>query len=226
MKSLTTLVAAVASVAVLGTGAVAQTKAQKNQPAGTSLKQVQDTENLGRWRGSKLIGTEVKDAAGKTIGKIEDLIVEPGGRIPMAVLSFGGFLGMGEKLYAVPWSAMRVERGDRDNVVVMLDNVKKETLENAPSFSRDRWPDARDRRWGDDSRRYWSDSSITASVKSRLARERAGTLTKVDVDTEKGVVHLKGTVPSDDMKRRAAELARDVDGVRDVRNELKVESGG
>jgi hypothetical protein len=225
MKRLTTFLVAVAALAVFGTDSVAQTKPQ-SQPAGTNLKQVEDAANLGRWRGSKLIGTEVKDAAGKSIGKIEDIIVEPGGRIPMAVLSFGGFLGMGEKLYAVPWSAMRIEQDDRHNVVVMLDNVKKETLENAPSFARDRWPDARDRRWGEESRRYWSDSSITAAVKTRLGRERAGTLTKVDVDTDKGVVHLKGTVPSDQMKQRAAELARAVDGVRDVRNELKVESGG
>ncbi|HWC05051.1 MAG TPA: BON domain-containing protein [Methylomirabilota bacterium] len=225
MKRIGLLLVALGTVAVASTDVLAQTTPPPPRTQGT-VQQVEDPKNLGRWRGSKLIGTEVKDAAGKGIGKIEDIIIEPNGRVPMAVMSFGGFLGVGERLYAVPWSAMRIEGDDRDNLVVMLDNVKKETLEKAPSFARDRWPDARDRKWGDESRSYWSDASITASVKTRLAREKAGTLTKVDVDTSKGVVHLTGAVPSSELKKRASEVARSIEGVREVRNDLKVQSGG
>ncbi len=227
MTRIGTIVVALAAVAITATGAPAQTTPSPAKGSnGTNLQRVQDARQLGHWRGSKLIGSEVKDAAGKSIGKIEDLIVDPGGRVPMAVLSFGGFLGVGDKLYAVPWRAMRVERDDRDNLVVMLDNVSKETLDKAPSFARERWPDAKDRTWGEESRKFWSDASITASVKTRLAREHAGTLTKVDVDTEQGVVRLTGTVPSDQMKQRAGQLARGVEGVRQVRNDLKVAAGG
>jgi hypothetical protein len=218
------------AVVALGIVALATTEgaaqAKQTAPSGSAVQQVDDADSLGSWRASKLIGTDVKDAAGQGIGKIEDVILEPGGRSPMVVMSFGGFLGLGEKLFAVPWSAMRLVRDDRDNVVVMLDNVKKETLEKAPSFPRDRWPDARDRRWGAESSRYWSDTSITSAVKTRLVREEKGALTKVDVDTEKGVVHLTGTVTNDAMKRRATDLARTVDGVRDVKNDLRVQSGG
>ncbi len=68
--------------------------------------------------------------------------------------------------------------------------------------------------------RHVDDASITASVKSKLAGDRAGTLTSIDVDTVSGTVYLTGTVPDSAAKERAGELARDVDGVRSVVNNL------
>ncbi|HZS34748.1 MAG TPA: BON domain-containing protein [Methylomirabilota bacterium] len=66
------------------------------------------------------------------------------------------------------------------------------------------------------------DSVITASVKTKLAQEKLGTLTKIDVDTNRGTVYLNGTVDNAAMKARASELARQVAGVRDVVNNLQV----
>jgi hypothetical protein len=66
------------------------------------------------------------------------------------------------------------------------------------------------------------DVSITAAVKAKLAAEKTATLTKIDVDTNKGTVYLNGNVESAAMKTRATELARQVDGVREVVNNLKV----
>jgi hyperosmotically inducible protein len=67
------------------------------------------------------------------------------------------------------------------------------------------------------------DASITASVKTKLAAEKVATLTKVDVDTNKGTVYLTGNVENATVKERATELARQVGGVRDVVNNLKVQ---
>jgi hyperosmotically inducible protein len=67
-----------------------------------------------------------------------------------------------------------------------------------------------------------NDASITAAVKSKLAAEKVSTLTRIDVDTNQGTVYLNGTVESADMKTRAADLARQVSGVKDVVNNLKV----
>jgi hyperosmotically inducible protein len=67
------------------------------------------------------------------------------------------------------------------------------------------------------------DASITASVKSKLAAEKVATLTKVDVDTNKGTVYLTGNVENPAIKARATELARQVAGVREVVNNLKVQ---
>ncbi len=66
------------------------------------------------------------------------------------------------------------------------------------------------------------DASITAAVKTKLAAEKAATLTRIDVDTNRGTVYLNGTVDSAEMKTRAGELARQVRGVREVVNNLKV----
>jgi hyperosmotically inducible protein len=67
------------------------------------------------------------------------------------------------------------------------------------------------------------DASITASVKSKLAAEKVATLTKVDVDTNKGTVYLTGNVENAAIKARATDLARQVAGVREVVNNLKIQ---
>jgi osmotically-inducible protein OsmY len=68
------------------------------------------------------------------------------------------------------------------------------------------------------------DASITAAVKSTLVADKAANLTRVDVDTTNGVVALNGIVSSAEQKERAAQLARRVDGVRNVINNLQVQS--
>ena len=62
------------------------------------------------------------------------------GRIAYAVLSFGGFLGMGDKLFAIPWQAFSVDTGKKRLVL----NIKKELLEKAPGFDKNKWPDMAD----------------------------------------------------------------------------------
>jgi sporulation protein YlmC with PRC-barrel domain len=92
-----------------------------------------------------LMGTRVVNPKNENLGKIEDLVIEPeDGRVTFAILSFGGFLGMGEKLFAVPLQAMRTSTEDRAFIL----NVDKERLKNAPAFDKDRWPDLSDRTFG------------------------------------------------------------------------------
>ena len=68
------------------------------------------------------------------------------------------------------------------------------------------------------------DAGITAKVKAKLASEKISTVTRIDVDTNQGVVALNGTVATEAMRVRAAEIARDVKGVRDVVNNLRVQA--
>jgi osmotically-inducible protein OsmY len=68
-----------------------------------------------------------------------------------------------------------------------------------------------------------NDAQITAAVKTKLAGEKPATLTKVDVDTNKGTVYLTGNVANATIKARATELARSVEGVREVVNNLMVQ---
>jgi len=161
----------------------------------------------------------VKDVAGKDAGKVEDLLLDHRGHVGYAVVSFGGFLGIGDKLFAVPWDAVVLEGANR---TVYID-VKKETLEKSPSFASEKWPDTNDRDWAQGVKKAWSDASITATVKTKLAGTSPSTLLKVNVDTTNGIVQLNGSVDTDKTRQRATELARQVDGVRRVVNNLKVE---
>lgn len=94
---------------------------------------------------STLAGDHVRNAAGEDLGKVEEIMIDiPSGRVAYAVLSFGGFLGMGNKLFAVPWDALTI---DEDNHEFVL-NVDKQTLETAPGFDKEHWPDMADTSWG------------------------------------------------------------------------------
>ncbi len=68
------------------------------------------------------------------------------------------------------------------------------------------------------------DTTITTTVKSKLALEKVSSLTRVGVDTVKGVVHLTGIVENSELRQRAESVARGVGGVRDVVNNLQVQS--
>lgn len=102
---------------------------------------------------TSLIGDDVRNANGDDLGKIEDLMINTAtGKVEYAVLSFGGFLGIGDKLFAVPLEAMSV---DTDDECLVL-NETKERLENAPGFDKDHWPNSADPKWNNEVRSYYN----------------------------------------------------------------------
>jgi sporulation protein YlmC with PRC-barrel domain len=83
-------------------------------------------------RAKKVLGTKVTDPSGNKIGTIEDIILDKkSNNILFAVVSFGGFLGMGEKYHPIPWSALDYDPAEGSYGV----NYTKEQLEAAPSGS-------------------------------------------------------------------------------------------
>lgn len=87
---------------------------------------------------SKIKGTEVRNLEGKNIGEIQDLMIDlKTGNVVYAVLSFGGFLGLGDKYFAVPVEALNFDSADKNQIILDID---KERLENAPGFDKDHWP--------------------------------------------------------------------------------------
>ncbi|MGE3774135.1 MAG: PRC-barrel domain-containing protein [Gammaproteobacteria bacterium] len=99
-----------------------------------------------------LIGNEVVNAANDKLGTVEAIMLDVGrGRVAYAVLAFGGFLGIGEKLFAVPWRAMML---DADRKCFVLD-VPKERLERAPGFDKNHWPSMADQRWATEVHDYY-----------------------------------------------------------------------
>ena len=94
---------------------------------------------------STLTGNKVVNVQNEDLGTIEDLMIDiESGRIAYAVLSFGGFLGLGDKLFAIPWSALKLDAVEKRFVL----NVSKELLEEAPGFDKRNWPDMSDPAWG------------------------------------------------------------------------------
>ena len=94
---------------------------------------------------STLKNEKVVNRKGEDLGKIEDYMIDlDNGRIAYCVLSFGGFVGMGDKLFAVPWNAMTL---DTENKCFIL-NVIKDRLKQAPGFDKNNWPDMTDLDWG------------------------------------------------------------------------------
>jgi sporulation protein YlmC with PRC-barrel domain len=99
-----------------------------------------------------LEGDDVVNAQGENLGDIKSIMIDvPSGRVAYAVLSSGGFLGIGDKLFAIPWSALTL---DADNKCFIL-NIDKERLKNAPGFDKDHWPSMADQRWATEIHSYY-----------------------------------------------------------------------
>jgi hypothetical protein len=91
-----------------------------------------------------LLGNDVYNLQDEDLGDIKEIMIDmSSGKIGYAVLSFGGFLGVGDKLFAVPWEALKL---DTENERFTLD-ANKEKLESAPGFDKDNWPDMADTSW-------------------------------------------------------------------------------
>ena len=110
-------------------------------------------EMYGVVQASRIIGEAVVNRENEDLGKIHELVFDAKeGRLAYAVLSFGGFMGRGNKLFAMPWKAF--EFSNTENKLVL--NVDKTKLESAPGFDKDsKWPDFADRSWGDGIYKYY-----------------------------------------------------------------------
>lgn len=99
-----------------------------------------------------LDGNDVYNKQDEDLGDVKEIMLDvPSGRVAYAVLSFGGFLGMGDKLFAVPWSALTLDTVKHRFVL----DVSKERLKEAPGFDKDEWPDMADRTWMKDVHAYY-----------------------------------------------------------------------
>ena len=109
--------------------------------SGVAVRQGPGPELMGA---NTLLGNDVYNLKDEDLGDIKEIMLDMRtGRVSYAVLSFGGFLGMGEKLFAVPWSALTL---DTQNTRFTLD-VEKDRLESAPGFDQDSWPNMADPAW-------------------------------------------------------------------------------
>jgi sporulation protein YlmC with PRC-barrel domain len=109
-----------------------------------------------------LMGNDVYNTDGEDLGDIKEIMIDMrSGHVAYAVMSFGGFAGIGDKLFAVPWSALRL---DTTNKRFTLD-VKKARLEGAPGFDKEHWPNMADASWARDIHSYYGLQSPADSAR-------------------------------------------------------------
>ncbi len=114
-----------------------------------------------------LIGNDVYNRKEEELGNIKEIMLDThSGNIRYAVLSSGGFLGIGDKLFAVPWSALTL---DTENRRFML-NVEADRLKNAPGFDKDQWPNMADPSWEKSIHSYYGTSSDSMTKPDVLHR--------------------------------------------------------
>jgi hypothetical protein len=101
----------------------------------------------------KVEGTSVKNRKGESLGSIDTIMVDKfSGKVAYAVMSFGGFLGIGDRYHPLPWGVLRYDPDESAYVV----DIDKTTLEKAPSLARDEYPTMQDRAWGERVYRYYN----------------------------------------------------------------------
>jgi sporulation protein YlmC with PRC-barrel domain len=128
-------------------------------------------------KASGIIGMEVRNRQNEVLGEIKDLVLDiNSGKVSYAVLGVGGFLGIREKLIALPPSALQIEK---DHSFLVLD-ADKSRIEAAPGFAATAWPNVDDPQFNT----YWKRSSTGGAAETEIRRESGRLDADVDLDAD------------------------------------------
>ena len=175
------LVAAEAEVEVKTPRAQGETELKTDVPADVRDRDVtaqiatqRENRVMSSNKASGLLGMEVKNAQNEKLGNIKDLVLDlKSGKLSYAVLSVGGFLGLGEKLLAVPVDAFQINQQD-GTLVLDADKAK---IEAAPGFAATNWPPVDDPNL--ESRNFW------------MSKEATGAPARTETDRQRGELEVK-----------------------------------
>jgi len=130
-------------------------------------------------RASKLIGMNIQNAQGESVGEVSDIVLDArSGRVRYMAVTYGGFLGLGNKMFAVPFEAFKTRQDpdDRDETILTL-NVTEQQLNGAVGFDEDHWPN-------------FADTKFTSELDKRYGVERRRRDRGVDVDVDRDGVKV------------------------------------
>lgn len=109
-----------------------------------------------RCKASQLIGCSITNTRNENLGEIEEIVFDSGNRhVAYAVVAFGGFLGMGEKYCAMPWRLVEISQRGTDDPPRATLGLDQATLQKAPGFDKDRWPDMGNAGWSQQVDEYY-----------------------------------------------------------------------
>lgn len=118
-------------------------------------------------RASRIIGMDVVNRQGEKVGDVEDIVLDRSGNAAYAVVSTGGFLGVGDRLHAVPWRALEANAGTGQFIL----DIDKETLGKAPGFDNTTFPDVNDPKWSAENRKHFMAANSAAARSATMGSE-------------------------------------------------------
>jgi sporulation protein YlmC with PRC-barrel domain len=180
----------------------------------TSVGRAQSTKVPFCHEASEVMGSDVRNESGEDLGEVEDLVIDASsGSIEYAVLSFGGVLGIGDKLFAIPFSHFEApEVPESSQQAYFTLDVPKAKLENAPGFPKDNWPDL-SHTWCSGVDQYYGKTSKAVEDSERFRLNKASDLLGQNIENT-----------NDENLGEIDELVLDAD--RDRINYFVLESGG
>jgi len=153
------------------------------------------TGSATRCKASDLIGLAITNSKDESLGEIEDIVLDGGNRnIAYAVVGFGGFLGMGEKYFAMPWRLIEVGQRSGDDKPRATLGLDQETLKAAPGFDKSKWPDMANATWARQVDDYYRSRNENARPKGAVEPKGTGVDGQRGVDREpasKGFSHRR-----------------------------------
>lgn len=153
-----------AMTVLVATPTTAQDKAKQDRSQAGKLDDKTTGANI---RASQLIGMNIQNPQGKSVGEVNDIVLDAStGTIRYVAVTYGGFIGIGDKMFAVPFEAFKCQQDpdDRDEHVLVLDVTQKQ-LEGAKGFDQDHWPNFGDRNFtGELDKRYGVDRQPNRNV--------------------------------------------------------------
>lgn len=151
MKPVTVITGALAisAGAVLLTGSGHAKEKPKVDPdtiTKSETDKAQNEKNPFFVRSSQVMGMNITNRKGKDVGEINDLVLDAAnGKVRYAAVTYGGFLGIGEKMFAVPFDAFKLKREPKENQISFILNIKQKQLKGASGFDQSHWPDFSDK---------------------------------------------------------------------------------
>jgi len=115
------------------------------------------------WRASKLIGANVQNADQKSLGTVNDIIVDGRGKAQYIILAHGGVLGVGQKHFAIPIGAVSFMSNQDETAYVRFD-IKPEVLDKADGFTSDKWPNLNDTTWRKTNDEFYTKNGVKVHV--------------------------------------------------------------
>lgn len=125
---------------------------QQDNRTGINHEGAQANTPVERLTASSIIGDRIENTYGEDLGKIDNLMINlHTGEIEYAVIEFGSFLGVGGKLFAVPFTELKLDAQKK----IFLLNRDNEYLKQSPGFDKAHWPDTNDHSYFDNVRMYY-----------------------------------------------------------------------